>query len=106
MEYPQGNRDLYNPENGWTNDDYDWNNDFITAPIDTISQATFDYHFVLETLSEDYYLYLRQASSYDAMGGLAIGEPTHIHSNIHGGLGIVGSYSSFACKGHQVYKLK
>jgi hypothetical protein len=106
MEYPQGNRDLYDPENGWENDDYDWNNDFITAPIDTISQSTYNYHFILETLSEDYYLYLRQASSYNAMGGLSIGEPAHIHSNIYGGLGIVGSYGSSACKGHRVYRLE
>ena len=95
MEYPRTSGEMFDPESGWMGGD-DWANGFI-FPSDTVSRATYHYDFRLETLSEDYYRYLSTVSSYGIMGGTFVGEPTHIHTNIHGGLGIVGSYSSVAC---------
>ena len=86
---------MYNPESGWEYD-YGWDDDFI-FPSDTVSRATYHYQFMLETLSEDYYRYLKSASSYSMLGGTFVGEPTPTHTNIRGGLGIVGSYSSTEC---------
>lgn len=84
---------MQNPESGpWTYGN-DESNDFI-FPIDTVSQATYHYHFELETLSEDYYRYLTTKSTYDLTGGAMISEPVRIHSNVNTGVGIVGSYSS------------
>ena len=104
MESPRTSSEMFDPESGWMGNN-DWANGFI-FPSDTVSHATYHYHFMLETLSEDYYRYLSTASSYSIMGGTFVGEPTHIHSNIHGGLGIVGSYSSTACDGKRGYKLE
>lgn len=102
MESPRTNDDMYNPESGpW--DDNEWTSDFIYSS-DTVSHTTYHYHFTLETLSEDYYRYLNTVSSYGIMGGTFVGEPTHIHTNIHGGLGIVGSYSSTMCSGAKGYE--
>lgn len=103
MEYPRARGEMFDPESGWMGGD-DWANGFI-FPSDTVSHATYHYHFMLETLSEDYYRYLSTVSSYGIMGGTFVGEPTHIHTNIHGGLGIVGSYSSTACGDDREYKL-
>ena len=103
MESPRTSGDMFDPESGWMGGN-DWTNGFI-FPSDTVSKATYHYHFMLETLSEDYYRYLSTASSYGIMGGTFVGEPTHIHTNIRGGLGIVGSYSSTACDGCKEYKL-
>lgn len=94
MELPRSSNDMYNPESGWT-DDNDWDNDFI-FPADTVSSATYHYHFTLETLSEDYYHYLTTVSAYDLTGGTMISEPVSIHSNVSTGVGIVGSYSAVA----------
>ena len=94
MELPRSSNDMYNPESGWT-DDNDWDNDFI-FPADTVSSATYHYHFTLETLSEDYYHYLTTVSAYDLTGGTMISEPVRIHSNVSTGVGIVGSYSAVA----------
>lgn len=97
MEYPRRSEDMYNPESGWTEEniwgDEPWADDFI-FPSDTVSNAIYHSHFTLETLSEDYYRYLNDVASYNMMGGMGIGEPTPIHTNISGGLGIVGSYAS------------
>ena len=96
MESPRNSsNDMYNPESGWEYD-YGWDDDFI-FPSDTVSRATYHYQFMLETLSEDYYRYLKSASSFSMLGGTFVGEPTPIHTNIRGGLGIVGSYSSYEC---------
>ena len=96
MESPRSTSDnMFNPESGWEYDT-DWNDGFI-FPSDTVSRATYHYMFVLEHLSEDYYRYLKSVSSYSLMGGTFVGEPTPIHTNIHGGLGIVGGYCSTAC---------
>ena len=103
MESPRTSGDMFDPESGWMGGN-DWTNGFI-FPSDTVSKATYHYHFTLETLSEDYYRYLSTASSYGIMGGTFVGEPTHIHTNIRGGLGIVGSYSSTACDGCKEHKL-
>ena len=103
MESPRTSGDMFDPESGWMGGN-DWTNGFI-FPSDTVSKATYHYHFMLETLSEDYYRYLSTASSYGIMGGTFVGEPTHIHTNIRGGLGIVGSYSSTACDGCKEHKL-
>ena len=92
MESPRSRSDMYNPESGWGYSE-GWDNDFI-FPSDTVSRATYHYQFMLETLSEDYYRYLKSVSAYSMLGGTFVGEPTPIHTNIHGGLGIVGSYSS------------
>ncbi len=102
MESPRTNDEMYNPESGWWGDDA-WMNDFI-FPSDTVSHVTYHHHFMLETLSEDYYHYLNSVSSYDLTGGTFVGEPTPIHTNIHGGLGIVGSYSSTMCSGEKGYE--
>ena len=84
---------MQDPESGlWTYDN-GRSDDFI-FPIDTVSQATYHYHFELETLSEDYYRYLTTKSTYDLTGGAMISEPVRIHSNVNTGVGIVGSYSS------------
>ena len=102
MESPRANDDMYNPDSWWG--DNGWGNDFI-FPSDTVSHITYHYHFVLENLSEDYYRYLNTLSSYDIMGGTFVGEPTPIHTNIHGGLGIVGSYSATTCSEEKEYDL-
>ena len=97
MELPRssnGGNDMYNPESGWTDGD-DWDSDFI-FPADTVSSATYHYHFMLETLSEDYYHYLTTVSSYNLTGGTMVSEPVRIHSNVSTGAGIVGSYSTVA----------
>lgn len=101
LETPATSNDMYDPESGW-DDGMDEESDYI-FPADTVSRATYHYHFTLETLSEDYYRYLNTASSYGTMGGAFVGEPTHIHCNIQGGLGIVGSYSTAACEGTTAY---
>lgn len=97
MELPRssnGGNDMFNPESGWT-DSGDWDSDFI-FPADTVSSATYHYHFMLETLSEDYYRYLTTVSAYDLTGGTMVSEPVRIHSNVSTGVGIVGSYSTIA----------
>lgn len=86
---------MQDPESGlWTYDN-GRSDDFI-FPVDTVSQATYHYHFELETLSEDYYRYLSTKSTYDLTGGTMISEPVHIHSNVNTGVGIVGSYCGVA----------
>lgn len=65
-------------------------------PSDTVSSATYHYHFMLETLSEDYYHYLTTVSSYEMNGNAMIAEPVRIHSNVSTGFGIVGSYGTVA----------
>lgn len=106
MEYPRSSKNMYNPESGWGEEDL-WEgepNDFI-FPADTVSSAHYRSQFILETLSEDYYRYLNDVASYSMMGGLSIGEPTPIHTNIRGGLGIVGSYASKQWEMEMQYKL-
>ena len=103
MESPRTNGEMFDPESGWFGGN-EWADGFI-FPSDTVSHATYHYHFMLETLSEDYYRYLNTASSYSILGGTFVGEPTHIHTNIHGGLGIVGSYSTTTRKGDKAYQL-
>lgn len=103
MESPRTNGEMFDPESGWFGGN-EWADGFI-FPSDTVSHATYHYHFMLETLSEDYYRYLNTVSSYSILGGTFVGEPTHIHTNIHGGLGIVGSYSTTARKGDKAYQL-
>jgi hypothetical protein len=106
MEYPRSSKNMYNSESGWGEEDL-WEgepNDFI-FPADTVSSAHYRSHFILETLSEDYYRYLNDVASYSMMGGLSIGEPTPIHTNIRGGLGIVGSYASKKWEMEMQYKL-
>lgn len=104
MESPRNTSDnMFNPESGWGYDT-DWNDGFI-FPSDTVSRVTYHYTFMLENLSEDYYRYLKSVSSYSLMGGTFVGEPTPIHTNIHGGLGIVGSYCSTACIDSAMYML-
>ena len=85
--------DMFDPESGWTDGDI-WGDENYIFPADTVSHATYRYSFTIETFSEDYYRYLQSVSSYEILGGAFVGEPTPIHSNIHGGLGIVGSYST------------
>lgn len=101
LETPATSDDMYDPESGWSND-MDEGSGYI-FPADTVSRATYHYSFTLETLSEDYYRYLNTASSYAMIGGAFVGEPTHIHCNIRGGLGIVGSYSRTLCSGYKEY---
>ena len=105
MESPRSSSNMYNPESGWGYD-YGWgyDSDFI-FPSDTVSRATYHYQFMLETLSEDYYRYLKSVSSYSMLGGTFVGEPTPIHTNIRGGLGIVGSYSNTECGDSVKYML-
>ena len=93
LESPRSSDDMYNPESGWADDDT-WGDDDYIFPADTVSRATYHYSFMIETLSEDYYRYLQSVASYEILGGAFVGEPTPIHSNIQGGLGIVGSYST------------
>jgi hypothetical protein len=105
MESPRNSsNDMYNPDSGWGYD-YDEDNGFI-FPADTVSRVTYHHHFTLETLSEDYYRYLKSTSSYDLLGGIFVGEPTPVHTNIRGGLGIVGSYSTTQCTDSMRYTLK
>ena len=103
MESPRTSGEMFDPESGWFTGN-EWADGFI-FPSDTVSHATYHYHFMLETLSEDYYRYLNTASSYSILGGTFVGEPTHIHTNIHGGLDIVGSYSSSPCDGKREHWL-
>lgn len=86
---------MQNPESGPWAYGNGRSDDFI-FPVDTMSQATYHYHFELETLSEDYYRYLSTKSTYDLTGGTMISEPVHIHSNVNTDVGIVGSYCSVA----------
>ena len=94
----------FNPESGWMEED-EWNDDYI-SPADTVSRATYHYAFMLEHLSEDYYKYLEDVAAFDMTGGAFVGEPMPIHTNIRGGLGIVGSYSTTECYGQRTYQLK
>lgn len=103
LEAPVINSDMYDPDSGWDND-VELPEDYI-SPADTISSATYCYSFMLETLSEDYYRYLNTSSSFEMMGGAFVGEPTRIHCNVRGGLGIVGSYSVMECAGKREYRL-
>lgn len=106
MEYPRSSDDMYNPESGWEEENL-WEeepSDFI-FPADTVSNAHYRSHFTLETLSEDYYRYLNDVASYSMMGGLSIGEPKSIHTNIQGGLGIVGSYACREWGMEMMYRL-
>ena len=106
MEYPRSSDDMYNPESGWGEENL-WEeepSDFI-FPADTVSSAHYRSHFTLETLSEDYYRYLNDVASYSMMGGLSIGEPKSIHTNIQGGLGIVGSYACREWGMEMMYRL-
>ena len=94
----------FNPESGWMEED-EWNEDYI-SPVDTVSRATYHYAFMLEHLSEDYYKYLEDVAAFDMTGGAFVGEPMPIHTNIRGGLGIVGSYSTTECSSHIEHKIK
>ena len=105
MESPRNSsNDMYNPDSGWGYD-YDEDNGFI-FPADTVSNVTYHHHFMLEHLSEDYYRYLKSVAMYEMSGGGVLGEPSPIHSNIRGGLGIVGSYNSTECADSVKYTLK
>ena len=101
MESPRTDREMLDPESGWLGGD-EWP-DGLIFPSDTVSHVTYHYDFVLETLSEDYYRYLSTVSSYGVMGGTFVGEPTHIYTNVCGGLGIVGSYSCTSCGGDREF---
>ena len=109
MEYPRSSKEVDNSESGWGEEniwgDEPWGDDFI-FPSDTVSYASYYSHFTLETLSEDYYRYLNDVALYGMMGGMGIGEPTPIHTNIRGGLGIVGSYSNARCSGEKLYRFE
>ena len=83
----------FNPESGWVGDDV-WGNEDYIFPADTVSSATYHYGFMLEHLSADYYRYMEDVAMFEFTGGAFISEPLPIHTNIRGGLGIVGSYSS------------
>ena len=91
MESPSRSS-MYDPESGWDDTDI-WGDEDYIFPSDTVSHATYHYHFLLESFSEDYYRYLQTVASYEMLGGAFVGEPTPIHSNVSGGLGIVGSYA-------------
>ena len=106
MESPRRNGNMYDPEQGWFDDDMWDDGDYIT-PSDTVSQATYHCRFQLETFSEDYFKYLQTVTSYETLGGTFVGEPTPIHNNIRGGLGIVGSYATAPWVGDSVpHRLK
>lgn len=101
METPNKRNDMNNEgENGWNGSA---DTDYI-YPADTITQATYHYAFMVESLSEDYYLYLQSIASYEASEGVFVGEGVPIHTNINGGLGIVGSYSTTATSGATRYR--
>lgn len=101
LESPRSD-EMYFPESGWI--DNDWSQDFI-YPSDTVSHVTYHHRFILENLSADYYHYLKSMSSYNMSGGAFVGEPSPVHTNIRGGLGIVGSYNSRECYDTLDYKL-
>lgn len=102
MESPSTPLD-FNPESGWAGDDMGGNEDYI-FPADTVSRATYRYGFTIEHLSADYYRYLEDVATFEMTGGAFIGEPTPIHTNIQGGLGIVGSYAITTCRGGTLYR--
>ena len=106
MEYPRSSKEMDDTESGWGEENI-WGEDpdFI-FPSDTVSYASYHSHFTIETLSEDYYRYLNDVALYGMMGGMGIGEPTPIHTNIRGGLGIVGSYSCTRCSGEKLYRFE
>jgi len=62
---------------------------------DTSGSALYDYYLDLQMLSQSYYLYLL---TYTNSGFDLFSEPTQIHSNIDGGIGIAGSYTSNSIK--------
>ena len=96
----------FNPESGWVGDDV-WSNEDYIFPADTVSSATYHYGFMLEHLSADYYRYIEDVAAFEMTGGVFIGEPLPIHTNIRGGLGIVGSYSNTPWVGDSLwYKLE
>ncbi len=103
MESPRTSGEMFAPESGWMGGN-EWTDGFI-FPSDTVSHVTYHHYFMLENLSADYYHYLKSVSSYDMLGGAFVGEPTPVHTNIHGGLGIVGSYSARECYDTLNYKL-
>ena len=106
MESPRNStNDMFNPNSGY-GDVWPWDPDGFIFPSDTVSRVTYYRHFMLESLSEDYYRYLKSVSMYEMSGGGLLGEPSPIHSNIHGGLGIVGSYSGTECADSVEYELK
>ena len=98
LESPASPNDMHNPESGWADEDGE---DSYISPADTVSSATYHYAFMVEHLSEDYYKYLEDVAAFDMTGGAFVGEPLPIHTNIRGGLGIVGGYASTPwVKGH------
>lgn len=103
LESPASSDDMFNPESGW-DDGMDEGSDYI-YPADTVSSATYHYAFMLERLSEDYYKYLEDVAAFEMTGGAFVGEPLPIHTNIRGGLGIVGSYSTTECSGDKLFEL-
>lgn len=103
MESPASSADMFDPESGWY-DGMDEESDYI-YPADTVSSATYHYAFTLEHLSEDYYKYLEDVAAFEMTGGAFVGEPLPIHTNIRGGLGIVGSYSTTECSGDKLFEL-
>jgi len=54
-----------------------------------------DYHIVLQSISYEYYMYLRTSSvQSDYEDGMTLwAEPTQVYNNIHGGIGIFASAS-------------
>ena len=51
-------------------------------------------HATLETLTPEYYYYLKSVEKYDGATWSPFSEPVQITSNIDGGIGIMGAVSS------------
>ncbi len=53
------------------------------------------YYFYLNSITRDYYLYLKSLAQYYLAQGHPFKEPVQVYSNINGGIGIFAGYSSF-----------
>ena len=80
---------------------------FYISPWELMSdneESHFKLHFYLETLSKDYFKYLKTRTEHNANDGNPFSEPVPVFSNIENGIGFFGGYSSSEiCIDHDGY---
>lgn len=87
---------IYNMDKTYQDTSY-WNGEMYISTnyeIEGYAMKT-EYELNLLTLSEDYYLYMKSRDAYnedDGLSEIGLTEPIRIHTNVKGGIGIVGAY--------------
>ncbi|PID93403.1 MAG: hypothetical protein CSA95_07970 [Bacteroidetes bacterium] len=85
----------YNPYNLFNDDLINGKAYSLTIPLHLYGSGNiFIVHLFLESLSEEYYTYLKSVSEYQESGDNPFTEPVPIYSNIENGIGFFGGYSS------------